>query len=249
MGRLNILTLRARVFHGLRLRYDERKTAYSVGPAIHVAPIVWIRSSGGVWLRVEDQTKDYEVPHKTEDLEGHLAEVQGAAVTLLAQVKEGLGATFEVTSIVAHYEDDEGFGDCPGVKDIEDDLFFLVTGENTHYVRPLPTVPDCPFHHRSACHEQGVANEMGIFRRSINPRAFFKDGEVHHCAHRHVLAAKTSQIAEDNAAACGPRSGKKGQAFCEIGRFEWHLCCRTCAFEEVCTKAEVFHLPCQNWAE
>ena len=236
----------ARVFHGLRLRYDERKTAYSVGPAIHVAPIVWIRSSGGVWLRVEDQTKDYEVPHKTEDLEGHLAEVQGAAVTLFAQVNEGLGATFELTSIVAHYEDDEGFGDCPGVKDIGDDLFFLVTGENTHYVRPLPTVPDCPFHHRSACHEQGVANEMGIFRRSIDPRAFFKDGEVHHCAHRHVLAAKTSQIAEDNAAACGPRSGKKGQAFCEIGRFEWHLCCRTCAFEEVCTKAEVFHLPCQT---
>ena len=37
--------------------------------------------------------------------------------------------------------------------------------------------------------------------------------------------------------------------FCEIGRFEWHLCCRTCAFEEVCTKAEVFHLPCQNQAE
>ena len=48
----------ARVFHGLRLRYDERKTAYSVGPAIHVAPILWIRSSGGVWLRVEDHTKE-----------------------------------------------------------------------------------------------------------------------------------------------------------------------------------------------
>ena len=236
----------ARVFHGLRLRYDERKTAYSVGPAIHVAPIVWIRSSGGVWLRVEDQTKDYEVPHKTENLDGHLVEVRGAAVAFLAQVNEGLGATFEVTSIVTHYEDDEGFDDCPGVKDIGDNLFFLVAGAHTHYVLPEPTVPDCPFHHWSACHEQGVANETRIFRRSIDPRAFFTDGEVHHCAHRHVLTAKASQITGDNAAACGPRSGKEGQAFCEIGRFEWHLCCRTCAFEEVCTKAELFHLPCQK---
>ena len=236
----------ARVFHGLLLRYDECKTAYSVGPVIHVAPILWIKSSNGVWIRVEDQTMDYELPHKSEDLGGHLAEVRDAAVEFLAQVNEGLGATFEVTSIGAHYEDDEGFNDCPGVKHIGDDLFCLVTGAHTHYVRPEPTVPDCPFHHSSACREQGLANETEIFRRSIDPRAFFTNGEVHHCAHRHVLAAKASRITGDNAVACGPRSGKKGQAFCEIGRFEWNLCCRTCAFEEVCTKAEVFHLPCQT---
>ena len=236
----------ARVFHGLRLRYDECKRAYSVGPVIHVAPILWIKSSNGVWLRVEDPTMDYELPHKSEDLGGHLSDVRDAAVAFLAQVNEGLGATFEVTSIVAHYEDDEGFDDCPGVKDIGDDLFFLVTGEHTHYVRPEPTVTDCPFHQWSACRQQDVADDDGIFRRSLDPRAFFTDGEVHHCAHRHVLAAKASQITGENDTACGPRSGKKGQAFCEIGRFEWHLCCRTCAFEEVCTKAEVFHLPCQK---
>jgi hypothetical protein len=38
--------------------------------------------------------------------------------------------------------------------------------------------------------------------------------------------------------------------FCEIWKFEEHLCCRTCAFEEVCTKAEVFSgLPCKNGSD
>jgi len=39
-------------------------------------------------------------------------------------------------------------------------------------------------------------------------------------------------------------SGEEGQAFCEIWCFEQHLCCRTCVFEEVCAKSEVFRLPC-----
>jgi hypothetical protein len=47
----------------------------------------------------------------------------------------------------------------------------------------------------------------------------------------------------ENLDRCGPRRGTIGQAFCEIARFEEHLCCRACAFEEVCTQAHAFHLP------
>jgi hypothetical protein len=34
--------------------------------------------------------------------------------------------------------------------------------------------------------------------------------------------------------------------FCEIFSFEEYLCCRVCAFEEVCTKAPAFRLPCER---
>jgi hypothetical protein len=121
----------------------------------------------------------------------------------------------------------------------------VVTGDKTHYLSPEPSVSQCPHHSWGKSHAMGVAcNPSPILNRSITPRSFFFSDEVHYCAHRDVTAAKSSQLATANRIRCGARSGENSQAFCEIWRFETHLCCRTCAFEEVCTKAEVFHLPC-----
>jgi len=78
----------------------------------------------------------------------------------------------------------------------------------------------------------------------INGLVFWN--EPHHCAHRDVISAKGTPITPANRSQCGPRSGRDGQAFCEIWRFEQHLCCRTCAFEEVCLKVAVFQLPCRR---
>jgi hypothetical protein len=123
----------------------------------------------------------------------------------------------------------------------------VVTGDQTHYLRKEPSVPDCPHHLWAHSNAAGCAANPGpIEKRSVNPRAFFKSGEQHHCAHREVTVAKASQITASNRDRCGRRSGQEGQAFCEIWRFEEHLCCRTCAFEEVCTEAQVFVLPCQR---
>src|SRR5450759_1944815 len=83
---------------------------------------------------------------------------------------------------------------------------------------------------------------------NVKERSFFPSGETHHCAHGNVLLAKSSEITAENRARCGPRSGEDGEdgeAFCEIWSFEQRLCCRTCAFERVCTNADVFQLPCQ----
>jgi hypothetical protein len=110
-----------------------------------------------------------------------------------------------------------------------------------------PSVPNCPFHDWAACEGAGVASMSApVVIRSISPRSFFFSREVHHCAHRDVNSAKASAITSANRDRCGPRSGEAGQAFCEIWRFEQHLCCRTCVFEEVCTKADVFRLPCRR---
>lgn len=63
---------------------------------------------------------------------------------------------------------------------------------------------------------------------------------------QNVALAKSQTVTAKNRERCGPRSSRDGEAFCEIWSFERRLCCRTCVFEPVCTKAQVFHLPCQR---
>ena len=99
------------------------------------------------------------------------------------------------------------------------------TQSNARLYQTLPTVFVAPG--RPACAADAL---------DMNPRAFFVSGEPHHCAHSVVADAKFSVITDANAPVCGPRSGSRGQAFCELFRFETRLCCRTCAFESVCTK-------------
>lgn len=236
-----------RIMHGLRLRYIEQPGIYQPSPVIKVAPVIFLRSRYGTWLRVETPPGDYEVPHELGRLLQHLAKVQKAATDLLCQTNNALGTHLQPAPLAKHYENEESFDLVRGIVECGEDEFLVVTGDKTHYLLPEPSVPQCPHHDWGQSNTAGVACHSGpIMGRSIEPRAFFISSEVHHCAHRDVAAAKASQITAENRMRCGARSGQDGQAFCEIWRFESHLCCRTCAFEEVCTKAEVFRLPCQH---
>ncbi len=233
------------LMHGLRLWYNE-KPGYKPSPNITVAPVIFLRTQYDTRLRVEAPPKVYEVPHQPDQLLQHLTAVQEAAINLLGLVNNALGTYFEPPALVKHYEDEESFDAVRGVMECSEDEFLVVTGAKTHSLLPESSVPLCPHHDWGQSNVAGVACTPSIMLRSIDPRAFFFSSEMHHCAHRDVAAAKASQIAAENRMRCGARSGQAGQAFCEIWRFESHLCCRTCAFEEVCTKAEVFRLPCQR---
>jgi hypothetical protein len=109
------------------------------------------------------------------------------------------------------------------------DLLVLVTSSRSpgHVTTQLPAV-------------------LSRLRNLTDSRAFSISGESHHCAHRDVADAKSSQITPKNRDRFGPRSGDDFTAFCELWRFERHLCCRTCILEDVCTSADVFALPCQR---
>jgi len=154
----------------------------------------------------------------------------------------------------SHYTDTDAFETLRGVTVIRRGIpspksqeFLVVTGDNTHYLLGEPTVPNCPYHDWVRSMNDGYeAGNAAINKRSTSPRSFFFSGEPHHCAHRDVAAAKASQITPANRESCGLRSGKVLEAFCEIWRFEEHLCCRVCAFQEVCTKAQAFNLPCER---
>ena len=155
-------------------------------------------------------------------------------IRLVANVRNGSQAEFQTETLPIR-----------GVIECRRDEFLIVTGNQTHYLRLEPSVPQCPYHDWRQSHADGSAVSPSPFmRRSTMPRSFFISQEEYHCAHRDMALAKDSRITKQNQR-CGLRSGREGDAFCEIWRFEAHLCCRTCAFESVCTKAQVFQLPCQ----
>ncbi len=241
------------VMYGLRLNYIEVRSMFRPSPRIEVLPILFIGSRVGAWLHVEDGNEKLlcEIPHDYTKLSEHLAQVDSVAKSLLEKLNLILEIDFAPSPLLAHYnKEEEEFSDLPGVTEIQNSEgateFLIVTGDKPHFLLPVPTVPECPHHDGLQSQDLGVGcNPEPIRKRSVHdPRAFFISLESHHCAHREVAIAKNCQITKENITRCGNRSGKDGQAFCEIVSFEEYLCCRTCVFEEVCTKAEVFHLPC-----
>jgi hypothetical protein len=235
------------VSHGLRLRYVPKQKVYELSPVIHLAPVAFLRSRFDAWFRIEIPPIDFELPHRDADLPSHLDEVNRAAIELLNDIGARLGLTLTVGSLKEHYDNDMSFALHAGVIEVASDEYLIMTGSHTHYLTSASTVPHCPYHDWANSRRAGVAAIPGpIMIRSIEPRSFFVSGEQHHCAHRDVATAKSNPITADNRNDCGSRSGKNGQAFCEIFRFEQHLCCRTCAFEDVCTSAPAFKLPCQR---
>lgn len=242
-----------RVLHGLHLKYIEQERIYFASPVIEVSPVLFLRSRFGAWLRVESRWTDL-IPHEAEQLPEHLERVRSAASRLLEDMNNWLGTAYKASPLESHYTDSEGFETLQGVTFIRRGVpsaksqeFLILTGDNTHYLLAEPTVPNCPYHDwvqsMNAGYETG---NVAIHKRSVTPRSFFISGESHHCAHRDVAAAKASQITSADREIYGLRSSKDSEAFCEIWRFEEHLCCRVCAFQDVCTKAQMFNLPCQR---
>jgi hypothetical protein len=236
-----------RAMHGVRLRYGHECRNYGDPPAIWVAPVLFVRSKSGMWIIVDEPAAEFRIPQNYAKLKGHLTALRTAAKKLLGQTTTALGSGLRLSSLVEHYNDKGIFAELRGVTEEAPDRFLVATGQETHYLLPRPSVLRCPFHDWSRANEKGVASGY-LGGRSVDPRAYFISGETHHCSHSHVELAKGNRITAANSGGCGSRSGKEGQAFCEIWRFETHLCCRTCVFEMVCTKAEVFRLPCERVA-
>lgn len=248
-----------RAMHGLRLLYMEQASLYGgQRPVIQVAPVLLLHSRYGSWFRVERRNRHEatELPHDYDGLSGHLETARTQAESLLQEVNGKLRIALVASPLIEHYWDHESLDDLHGVKEVgyrsgsNSTEYLIVTGTNTHFLLPTPSpsICACPYHDWSGCQKQGMESNPGpVVTRSVrDPRSFFLSGESHHCAHCDVANAKASQIPSDNLGWYGPRSGQIGQAFCAIWRFEQHLCCRACTFEEVCTRAPAFHLPCQN---
>ena len=237
-----------RLLHGMRLRYATSETVGRLVPTITVLPTILLRSDAGSWLSVARREDAHFIPYRYDELQNHLQEVQADAQRLLERVQQQLGKELQPSTLEEHYTDGEAFDGMPGVEELqhESDHFRIVTGQSTHYLLAQPTVPDCPHHDYGRSVELHCqAGDFPIINRSIEtPRAYYVNTQLHHCCHEDVDAAKHVLISEENESRCGVRSGRKGDAFCEIAPFEEFLCCRTCCFQEVCTSTQVLRLPC-----
>ena len=241
-----------KVMHGLRLLYIEEPDFFAPAPVIKVMPVVLLQSRYGAWLQVESR-RPHAMPYKKEDLPEHLETIRKVAEDLLKEINVRLGATLRPSSIETHYKDEINFEILRGVErkrtaSSHHEEYLIITGQHSHYFHLDPTVPGCEHHNWGFSHRNGCASPqlVPIESRSTNPRSFFYSGEDHHCTHSDVSLAKSSQIKPHNRNLCGARSGRDFDPFCEIWGFERHLCCRSCIFEDICTAADVFKLPCKR---
>jgi hypothetical protein len=235
----------ARLMRGLHLLYSERpKLYFESAPELVVAPLFFVRLTSGAWIRVEIKGQEFPLPHRHSDLGEHLTEVAAASDAALATIRQTLG-DLPIVSIAEHYADPQSFAALHGVEEIRPNIFIVVTGTESHYVRAEPTIQGCPFHDWQHAQLAGLAVEpMPTGTRSVGPRAFFLSTEDQYCSHEHVRAPKCTPITTENRDRVGPRSGAEGDPFCEIWKFETRLCCRTCVFEPACTSTVAFALPC-----
>lgn len=240
--------------HGLRIAYIQQRGVCAVAPVLRVAPVIFLRSSEGAWMRVASPPRDWQLPRDRTRLDAHLNDIDREAGALLQLVCDKIGKSLKLRTIIEHYSDapngalllrgvtqessaSTGFGFSQ---------YLVATGAMTHFIAVRPAVSDCPFHDWKNSHDHGHAHpEHPVMRPSVEPRSFFCSGDLHHCSRSDVYASKASPITAANSSNCGPRSGGQHSAFCEVWDLEAHLCCRTCVFEEACTKAVVFRLPCR----
>ena len=239
------------ILHGLKLKYVQYPGFYENSPRINVMPVLFVRSKYDDWILVESR-ESHEMPFEEEKFGEHLETINNIAIDLLNKINKKLPVAIAPTTIESHFEDKEFFEMLKGVRHkkidtvLQHDDFLIVTGQHTHYFRLQPSVIGCPHHNWAKSKQKGCSTPIAIQSRSINPRSFFITGEDQHCNHIGVESAKASQITIDNKERCGLRSADITEAFCEIWRFETRLCCRTCIFENVCTKAKIFNLPCSK---
>jgi len=237
-----------RVLHGLRLMYQVAHDFYAAVPNIKVMPVVHLRTRRGVWLVVEERVAGEVVPQSSEHLTNHCNKISSMARGLLARIHAALGFTLAPTELAEHYHRSESAEYPVGLLGIRrqsgtrQEEYIIATGTQTHYFRLTPTVRTCPHH---ATDETGMAPVCAP-GQNMQPRAFFILGQDQRCCHTGVHRGKRTLLRPENRDRCGPRSNDDMQSFCEIFPFEEYLCCRVCVFEEVCTSAPVFILPCQR---
>ena len=235
-----------RILHGLRLIYQVDEDFFAAAPSIKVMPVLHLRTRLGFWLVVEERMVGEALPKRPDDLAGHFDKVSSRARELLSKAHAVLGVSLAPTKLAQHYQESEPAEYPVGLLGIRRvwhpraEEYLIATGSHTHFFTLTPTVAECPFHRT----EETGNVPLGIPGQTMDPRSFFIIGQDQRCCHIGAHQGKRTPLRPENRARCGPRSNPNMEPFCEIFRFEEYLCCRTCAFEEVCTRAQVFVLPC-----
>jgi hypothetical protein len=231
----------ARAFRALWITRMPEGAHFQIRPQVILNAALVIERDDDVMLTiVDDQLPSTTIPHAAEHLNDHIAEMTALSDRLIAQVD----AELEMTMVFFRTQDFPGFkprisrsaGAVPGAAPHsvslikpwppKPDEFLLVLGTDAHYLQTRAAIDPCGFHEWSVSRQHGHAQGANpITARSVEPAAFFFDGEHHHCAHRIVHDRRADR--------------------CQIRPFEEYLCCRTCTLQQFCwNEASLAALPC-----
>jgi hypothetical protein len=227
----------ARLFHGLWVVRRRDGAFFDAFPQINLYPAIIVERHDGQLLSVVDQLGGrITVPHRYDDLSAHIIDVEGNAAALLQAVHAETGAALVPSPLTSFpgfpmaYGTPAATGPTRTIQFLKSSTtpneFLLVTGTDSHFLLPRPTVEPCAGHIWTECHAvQENQRNAAIVARSFEPASFFTTVEPHHCAHRTVHNRRETR--------------------CHIAPFEEFLCCRACVFQAVCwTADELARLPC-----
>jgi hypothetical protein len=231
----------SRAFRAVWVTRMKEGAHFQIRPQIILNIALVIERDDGVLLTVvDDQLPNKPIPHETKRLPEHIQDVATLSDRLIAQVNAELQTTLTLSAVASF----PGFrarvsplvGALPdnAVQSValikewppNPDEFLLVLGTDPHYLRERPEVDPCGFHEWSICRERGQGQgATPVTARSVEPAAFFYDGELHHCAHRVIHDRRRER--------------------CHIRPFEEYLCCRACTLQRYCwTDLDLAALPC-----
>ncbi|MBU2803631.1 hypothetical protein ACQUQQ_00980 [Acidithiobacillus ferrooxidans] len=227
-------------FHALHLSYEiSGSPFFTKRPRILVYPALVLQRNDGALLTVLENSDPLYLSYQNgiddleQALEPHLGEVAAAAEALLKRTGEQLGLELQPSAL----DDFPGYPintNVDRVKSkslikrhaIEPDVWMLITGQVTHFLKPMPDVA-CRYHRWSACHaaDEAIGTAAVSMPQIARPRSFFTDGQPHHCAHQ------------------GLKDRREGR--CQIPLIDERLCCKSCLFAPVCWPGtQLTPLPC-----
>jgi hypothetical protein len=221
-----------RIFRAVHVARSNSNDSYTARPSIFVSPRLVVERSDGQLLPLRHPDLSLPLPHHRDELPTHIDLLTRASDAMLADLERFYGVALPAPSPVTDFPNFRlaGGDRSPVLRYAQRAGNFLVaTGTEAHYLRAEPEVMACPFHLFDAATAAGRGSSTGpVIARSFEQRAFFTNGEAHHCAHRDIEIAKK----------VGP---------CPIDGFEGQLCCRSCALQDRCWSRErLATAPCDS---
>jgi hypothetical protein len=226
-----------RLYHALWIARRKDGAHFDAFPQINLYPSIVVERQDGQLLYVVDRLRErITVPHSYDLLAAHVQDVGQRATALLQAVNDEIGVVLPASPVAA-FPGLPVIGGLLGGADADRNVkflkswptpneFLLLTGLQTHYLLAHPSINPCAGHIWAECHALHVnQRDTPIVNRSYEPASFFTTVELHHCAHRTIHDRHAER--------------------CHIAAFEEFLCCRACAFQDVCwTLEESDRLPC-----
>lgn len=194
-------------------------------PLLGVLPAIAVQMPGGSWVRFKNPAVEERVLVEDARLPEEMAAISDQAKKLVSDLEPQRKLSL-VTAVVFEETVTKAppFPSSRLLRRDAADRFVMYLGTETHPFVDPGEFAGCPYHFYGTAKKEGVAVEPPIYKRSIEPPAYFPSGSAQHCAHGEVHARRAKR--------------------CAIRAMDEFLCCRACALQNRCWPDGAPAFPC-----